>query len=626
VKLVVNRVARFFVGDESERGRDWPLLSLVFLVLLSSATSLANGFAYDDRWIIVENPNVGTAEHWYSPLIDSYWPSIRSAALYRPFAIFGYNVQWIIGDGDPLIFHTINVVLYAAVTILLYRLARELMGPMAAWVAAALFAVHPVHVEAVGNVVGQAELWSGVAVVGGALIYLRARRNGNELTREAGIMIFGLYFVGMLFKETAIVLPAVIAAAEALVVRDPRPLRERSQRTLWLLAWLAVIAVVFLWLRVWLTGEIAGDTEHPSLRHLDMGQRAWVMLGLASDIGRLLIWPSHLSADYSPKMVSVQSSPHLDHLPGALLVLCLIALTIASARRFPIVSFGLAWVIITISPVANIVLPTGILIAERTLFLPSAGVVLCIAGLVPWFERTLPKLPRAAAITAGGVLAIILMAGAAHSAERQRAWKDSDTVFNTLVSESRWSFKGHYALGGMLWDQKRRFEAIREWRYAIALYPTFHGVYQDLAHRYRDAHVCPAAIPLYRKVLELEPEQSPSRMGLAACYLELRNISEGRAVSRRGLSDSLYRTAFEFVICKADSALVAEDSLDATNRWVPPEVRRLLETTGPGPKTEKTPKTGSGTNPQNARSLAVLGLKGLGKVTSKRCKSLMHNN
>jgi hypothetical protein len=339
----------------------------------------------------------------------------------------------------------------------------------------------------------------------------------------------------------------------------------------------------------------------------------------------LLIWPSQLSADYSPKLVTVHSTPHLEHLPGALLVLCLLALTIASARRYPLVSFGLAWVIITISPVANIVLPTGILIAERTLYLPSAGVVLCVAGLVPWFERELPKKPRALAIAVGGMLAIVLMAGAAHSAERQRTWKDSDTVFLTLVSESRWSFKGHYAYGGMLWDKKRRFEAIREWRYAIALYPSFHGVYQDLAHRYRDAHVCQAAIPLYRKVLEIESEMSASRMGLAACHLELRQLKEGRAVARRGLSDTLYRNAFEFVICKADSALVALDSLDATNRWIPTDERRkwlLTVANSDSGKTVSSPKPRS----QNARGAAVLWLNDLGRVTGKRCNALMHKD
>jgi hypothetical protein len=618
--------ARFFVPDPADaRARDLPVFTLVFLVLLAAATSLGNGFAYDDRWIIVNNPNVTDTVYWWNALNDSYWPSIRNAALYRPFAIIGYNWQWFVGGGDPLIFHAVNVALYALVTVLVYRLASELMSPLAAWVAAALFAVHPVHVEAVGNVVGQAELWAGVAVVGAAVVYLRARRGGASLDRESGFIICGLYFGGMMFKETAIVLPAIILCAEWLVVRDARAWTIRAYELFRILLWLTLLASIFLWLRVAVTGELGGDVEHPGLRNLGMGGRFWVMLALAPEFARLLLWPDRLSADYSPRVVSVHPSPDFEHAAGALLVLCLLALTIVSARRFPLVSFGLAWAFIAVAPVANILLPTGILIAERTLFLPSVGVVLIVAGLVPWFVRELPKAPRPATVAVAGALAILLIVGAAHSAERQRTWKDSETVFTTLVSEVPQSFKGHYAWGGMLWEQKRRMEAEREWRYAMALYPSYFGVYQELAHRYREAHVCPAAIPLYHKALSIEPTLPLSRVGLVACHLEMAQWRKARAESRRALGDSLYRTAFEFMICKADSALAASDTLDATMRWVPLSVQRQWRQGVSIPATRVTRREQSH-NSQNASTAAGLWLKDLGQVTSKRCKSLLHSD
>jgi hypothetical protein len=625
ILALIQQLAKFFVPDPAEaRSRDFPLLSIILLVLLASATSLGNGFAYDDRWIIVNNPNVTETPEWWKVLNDSYWPSIRNAALYRPLAILGYNWMWTVGGGEPLIFHAVNVILYATVSVLVYRMAMELLPPFAAWVAAALFAVHPVHVEAVGNIVGQAELWSGVAVVGSVAIFLRARRDGGILDRKSGVFICGLYFFGMMFKETAIVLPALIVAAEWLVVRDPRPMRDRVGPTLRLLLWLTLIAFVFLGLRVWVTGELGGDVEHPGLRNLGVVKRAWVMLALAPEFARLLIWPARLYADYSPRHISVLPEPHPDHASGALLVLCLLVLTIVSARRFPLVSFGLAWVVITISPVANIVLPTGILIAERTLFLPSIGVVLCAAALVPWCVRESRKRIRAVSIATAGALAVLLVVGAAHSAERQRTWKDSDTVFMTLVSEAPMSFKGHYAYGGMLWEQKRRAEGEREWRYAIALYPSYFGVYQELAHRYREAHVCPAAIPLYQKALSVEPALPFSRVGLTACYLEMANFRAARSQARIAIGDSLYRPAFEFMLCKADSALVARDSIDFTNRWVPLSVQRKWRAGGPLLEPIKTPKAGGKGQSQNARTPALLYIDSLGPVTSKLCKSLLH--
>lgn len=559
---------RSFLPEGADaRSYRWPALGVVGLALLSSVTSLANGFAYDDRWIIVENPTVHDVAHWWQVFGDTYWPMIRNAALYRPLTILAYVFQWAAGGGTPLVFHTINVILYACVCALVYALALQILPRRAAWVAAALFAVHPVHVEAVGNVVGQAELWTAAELIGAVAIYLAARRDGRSLDRETRFIICGIYFVGLMFKENAIVLPALLVAAEAFVVRDERGWRPRVDELASLLTWLTALAMLYLWARVFVTGELGGDVEHPALRNLTAVQRGWVMLGLAPEFARLLLWPAHLYADYSPQHVQAVPEPSPYHVNGALLILCLIVLAIVAVRQFPLVTFALAWIAISVAPVANLLLPTGILVAERTLFVPSVAVVIAVAALVPWFESRLEGTTRAARLAAVGVLAIILMTGAARSADRQRAWKDSRTVFATMIADEPLSFKAHYANGGTLWEAKRPGEAEREWRYAIALYPGYYGVYQDLAHKYRDAHVCPAAIPLYLKALESEPDLPFTRLGLAACYLEIAHYRDARSAARTAIGYGMYRKAFEYVIGRADSALVSTDTLDGENRW-----------------------------------------------------------
>lgn len=566
----VDRGVRAFSADEADpRSHQGPVLAIVALALLACATSLGNGFAYDDRWIIVDNPNVHDLAHWFKAFNDTYWPSIRNAALYRPFTIVAYQLQWAAGGGTPLLFHTINVMLYAGVSALVYFLALQLLPRGGAWVAAALFAVHPVHVEAVGNVVGQAELWSGAALIGAVGLYLRARRGGVPLDRQTGIIIGGLYFGGMMFKENAIVLPALLMAAEALVVADERPWRVRVDELARLVVWLGLLAALFLGVRVLVTGEIGGDVEHGALRNLGAGERAWVMLGLAPELARLLIWPARLYADYSPQQVQVHPSPHPDHASGALLLLCIVVLAIVSVRRFPLVSFAIVWSAITYLPVANLLIPTGILIAERTLFLPSVGAVLAAGSLVPWCLPRIAGLRREWRLVTAGAFAVLLTAGFARSAERQYAWKDSTTVFKTLATDAPLSFKAHYANGGMLWEAGRAAEGEREWRIAIAIFPGYYGVYQELAHRYREGHFCPVAIPLYHKALAIEPELPMARIGLAACHLEIAEFRKARTEARVAIADGFYRRAFEYIIAKADSALIATDSLDGANRWKP---------------------------------------------------------
>ncbi len=545
----------------------WLALGIAALAILASATGLANGFAYDDRWIIVENKRVHTLVDAWKFFGQTYWPNERGAALYRPLTILFYAIEWVVGRGAPLVYHIVNVVLYAGVSVLVFRLGLEMLPTRAAWVAAALFAVHPVHVEAVGNVVGQAELWTAFVVLGCVILYLRDRRGGLPLDSATVRVILELFALGLLIKENAIVLPALLVAAELFVVDDPRPWRVRAAAMRPLILWLTLAAVAFLYVRVLLLGELGGDVSHPALHGLGMGQRSWLMLGLLPEFGRLFVWPDRLYADYSPRQVPIHTAWSVDLLPGALLLGCLAILAFVAWRRSRAATFGIAWLVLTIAPVANVLIATGILIAERTLLLPSVGVVLVAGAAVPWVVYELQPRPRVMKLLAGGVLAVVLMLGAAHSAERQYAWRDSDAVFKTMASDAPLNFKAHYVLGGQYFEQKRPVEGEREWRYAIALMPDYYGVYVDLAHKYRDAHVCQAAVPMYHQALAMEPALPLARAGLVACYLELAQWRKARAESRSAIADGFYRRAFEFMIEKADSALVATDSLDGTNRW-----------------------------------------------------------
>jgi hypothetical protein len=548
---------------------DWRPLALLVavLALVASVVGLPNGFAYDDRWIIVENARAHALRAPWEFFQETYWPNARGAALYRPLAILMYSLQWVVGQGRPMLFHAVNIALYLALSVAVLRVALHLLPRIPALVVGMLFAVHPVHVEAVGNVVGQAELWTALTMVGAVALYLRDRRDGLPLTRAGALGVAGLYVVGMCFKEHAIVLPGILAAAECTVVRDPRPWRVRLDECVAFLLRLALLATLFLAARTSVLRDVAGDVPHPALQGLGMGERSLVMLGLVPEIGRLLIWPARLYADYSPQQVHAHTGWHVELLPGVLLIVCTLMLATICVRRAPLVSFGIAWIVVSLVPVANILLPTGILIAERTLLLPSIGAVLIVGAGALWALRRLTSAPRVARVLAVGALTILVGAGAAHSAERQRTWKDNDAVFETLARDAPRNFRSHYSLGGRLFEQHRPLEAEREWRLAIALLPGYHGVRMDLAHKYREAHVCQAAVPEYRRALEIDPDQPLGRAGLVACQLELRQWRAARTEARIAIAGGFYRRAFDYMIEVADSALVATDSADATVRW-----------------------------------------------------------
>ncbi|HXD22397.1 MAG TPA: hypothetical protein VN613_03490 [Gemmatimonadaceae bacterium] len=554
-------------GADDPRGWMWLGLSIAALAVLASGAGIHNGFAYDDRWIIVQNANAHSLNRPWELFGTTYWPTTRGAALYRPLTILLYAAQWVLGRGSPFLFHLVNIVLYAVDCVLVLLLALQCMPRSGAWVAAALFAVHPVHVEAVANSVGQAELWTVLIMLGAMLIYVRERQGGVPLPPRAVTAILALFVAGMLIKENAIVLPALIVAAEAFLVRDARPWRERARALVSLLLWMTMFAVAFIWVRILVTGAVGGDTQHPSLQHLSMGQRALLMLGLVPRIGRLLVWPDHLFADYSPQMVPGYAGWNAELIPGAMMLLCIAILFAVSWRRAPVVSFGIAWFVIAYSPVSNILIPSGILIAERTLMAPSVGVVLAAGMAVPWLIERLRGQPRAMRLIPAGALAIVLALGISESETRTPTWKDSDTVFRQLIADAPLDFKSHYAYGGMLWDEKKARDAELEWLLAIKLMPEYIGVRIDLAHKYRELHHCPAAITLYKEALAEEPSLPLVRVGLIACYLELAQYRTARTEALVTKADGFDPRALNYLIEVADSALVATDSGGGINQW-----------------------------------------------------------
>ena len=555
------------VGADDPRGWMWLGLSIAALALLASGVGLHNGFAYDDRWIIVQNANAHSLNRPWELFGTTYWPTSRGASLYRPLTILIYAAQWVFGGGAPFLYHFVNVSLYVVDSVLVLLLGLQCLPRSGAWVAAALFAVHPVHVEAVANVVGQAEVWTGLVLLSAVLIYVRERQGGVTIPRRSAIAIVALYVVGMLIKENAIVLPALLVIAELFLVRDTRPWRERADQLFTLLVWMTLFAVAFLWVRTRVTGEVGGDTEHPALSHLSMGQRSMLMLGLVPEFGRLLVWPDHLSADYSPQMVPGYSGWHAGLIPGAVLLLCVAILMVVSWRRTPVVAFGIAWFVIAISPVANILIPSGILIAERTLLVPSVGVVLAAGMLVPWVIERVNTQTRIVRIAAAGAFALLLTLGIGRSVERTYSWKDSDTVFNTLVADAPLSFKAHYVYGGMLFEERHARDAEIQWLIAIRLMPDYYAVRVDLAHKYRELHHCDAAVPLYLKALAIEPALPLARIGLVACYLELAQFRKARLTALLARSEGYSPRAFRFTAEIADSALVATDSGGGINQW-----------------------------------------------------------
>src|SRR5688572_26521781 len=129
-----------------EEMRRYAAVGIALLAVAASITGLQNGFALDDVHIIVQNSRIHSLSGLFDVFTDSYWPPEKGGALYRPLTSFAFILQWWVGSGAPLPFHIMSIALYAAVSVMVFRLGATIVEWPYAFLAAALFAVHPMHV------------------------------------------------------------------------------------------------------------------------------------------------------------------------------------------------------------------------------------------------------------------------------------------------------------------------------------------------------------------------------------------------------------------------------------------------------------------------------------------------
>jgi len=544
----------------------WGAGLVVAAVLAASMAGLDNGFAYDDVLLIVKNERVHDLRWPWEYLAESYWGPMRGDSLYRPFTLMGFAVQWAVGGGTPLVFHAVSVTLYAAVALAVLVLARELLDPVAATLAALVFAVHPVHVEAVGNIVGQSELVAALAMVLAVALYVRDRRRG-ALRGRTVVAISSLFMLGLGVKEHVIVLPVLLVAAEVCLGRSHfATAADVAARGRMLLLALTAIVTAYLTLRFSVIGEVTGDVAHPALRAIGAGARAWIMLGLAPEFMRLFLWPAHLYADYSPQAVTLWPSPNPAHLLGAGALLLWVSTLVVGFRRSPTLAFAMLWVAVALALVSNLLFATGVLIAERTLFLPSVGVALALGPLfaLAWREHSVGVAPRVAAAARIGLMALLVVA-AVRSSVRQSAWEDNAAVISTMVADQPKNFRGHVLLGSTLAELGQPTEGIAALLRGTELYADFAPAQLELGRLLQMQHRCAEAIPRFRTGLALDPGHQLGAVSLGACLLTERRLHEARALAVDGLASGRAPGIYRIIKTTAESLLVTVDSVDSRN-------------------------------------------------------------
>jgi len=514
----------------------WRLTTAVALLAIgASATSLPNVFVQDDIPVVLKNQDNHSISTPWTAFTRPYWPKPFSPDLYRPLMSVGLATQWVAGGGSPVVFRVTSILLYVASAVAFFWLAAMLLPVEAAWVAAALFAVHPVHVEAVAVAVNQGELIVGLIATLWVGMYIGARRRG-DLSVRSSIGFVTTYLVACFFKENAVILPGLLIAAEMTVIRDDRPLLRRVAAVRPLVLALAATGLAFLSVRSAVLDNVVGSFTAEGLQGLSAGQRALTMLGVVPEWLRLFAWPAHLQADYSPQEITGALAWGSAQTLGLVILAAAVIGALAARRTAPVATFGIIWVAIALFPVSNVLVPTGIVLAERTLYLASVGFLLIVGALLPAVFRAIaaarPPIRRASL----AALVLLLVAGSVASARRQRTWANPFSQSAQLLIDAPLSYRSHYGAASLLWEGHQREASEIEYQRALTLFPKSFAVPRELADRLRLEARCKEAIPLYQQALRNAPDLNEVRSSIIACLMYEGRYAEARSQARIGLA------------------------------------------------------------------------------------------
>ena len=415
---------------------------LCFLAFAAYANAFGNGFVWDDHQQVAMNSSLRPGAPWLQLAGANIWGFSHGGVrdkinYYRPLQMVVYRLTAEAFGFEARAFHAVNIVFHAVVALLAFALFHKLTGrAFLAFAAAALFAAHPIHTEAVDWIAALPDIGCTASFLLAFLLFVLGCDQPSEPQppnppRRRVLLLaasYAAFALSLLWKETAIVFPLIVVAY-TLSFGESTQLSSRIARAVKRsLPYWCILGFYFL-LRFRVLGFLVTN------------QRNWIMsrfeqslttISLMSEYCWKLIAPFQLNAYHVFVPVRSLGDPRAI---ASILFLLLAAIAIVyGLRRAPLISFAALWVFITLIPVLNVYAVGRNVFAERYLYLPSVGFCLLLVLLAAHIGRYFPD--RLRPYAAAALLAVTLLFFTAQTFARNPVWKDDTTLFTRTLESS----------------------------------------------------------------------------------------------------------------------------------------------------------------------------------------------
>jgi len=497
-----------------------PAALLLLLTLLAYAPALRAGYIWDDDFHVTENAALTTVSG-----IWTIWTSPTSIPQYYPLVHSTFWLEYRLWGLAPFGYHLVNVLLHALAAILLWRTFARLSVP-GSWLAGAVFALLPVHVESVAWITERKNVLSGVLYLAALLCFLRfhglggggADRGGSGIAgagpRDARFYAAGcaLFLLALLSKTVVFSLPAAVLLivwwkTGRLSWRDVAPQIP-----------LVVVGAAFGLLTSWLEKHHVGAhgaewTMTPVERVLVAGRALWFYAGK-------LLWPSPLVFVYPRWNVSGSSPVQFLYPLGFLaLVLALLVLSRRLGRGPAAAVLFFAGTLFPALGFIDIYPMRYAYVADHFQYLASAGIIALVCGLVATAFARASGTGRVPAI-AGPVLGAALLAVLGTLVWRQcLVYRDAETLWKDTIAKNPRAWMAHDNLGLLLVGRGELDRAIAHYRAALAIHPDEPTVRWNLGIAFAKKRADTEAIAEFSRALEIQPDLISVRYSLGTSQL-----------------------------------------------------------------------------------------------------------
>eukprot|EP00042_Codosiga_hollandica_P042476 m.389976 g.389976 ORF g.389976 m.389976 type:complete len:925 (+) comp56338_c0_seq5:10-2784(+) len=565
--------------------------ALVFAVACACYLNTLNAaFVHDDIFAIKENIDVNThASTWSSVFFNDFWGKhirdVKSNKSYRPLTVLSFRLNHLLGGLNPWGYHAFNVILHGIVALLFARLAVVLFArrlSSVALVASLLFATHPIHVEAVANVVGRAELLSAMFFL---LAFLKFHsiltsigdRQRRLLTLTDTAVLALLTTCSCLAKEVGIMTLPFCGAfyvfahlrldfKQLLSVNGLQTLVAQGQPLLVL----GALSVGLLWFRLWVNGFAAPVflvEDNPASFADSLWTKVLSYSYLYAFNSWLLLVPKALCADWQMSSIPLLTTVSDARIAAVITFYAAFLMIARWALWDPVVSvqptpastkkdkthssqisprashqlplttaFLLA--VITFLPASNLLFRVGFVVADRVLYIPSMGFCLLLACILRSVKRRASQSKSSFPHLVTLMTAVILALYASKTILRNEDWKSRESMNRSGLEVNPRCAKCHYNLGNYHKERHEFDLAAQHYKQVLELWPNHPSSHNNFGTILEAQGRLEEAVREYEAAIALNPSHGSAHVNLGNVFRSRKHFqaaieSYGKALAEK---------------------------------------------------------------------------------------------